>query len=779
MERNEPLRLAGSCSHGTSQVLERKPARLLRVTEREAVESRVKLGAAAMWRPVPVASLSPNRQVPMPKIPSPSPLALYALHLSAIGCFSAAIGCRGDSAGSSAPPPVESAADMPSREGADVVDAGHLDDDSDARFASGDAPDDTEVSEGGGDGPQDEDETTNCTFFDYNTGLVGGWVSSLAFDSQAQGRVYALANGEVHVSDDSGATFAPLAPAGQATLFSLLPQGDAMILASSAGLTYLDLSTKKDTALALDGLPAHTILAHPADPVHVYVGIGQGTVLHSSNGGQGFGIKNQGLPYLDPLRMVGDPGDPGRVTMAAAILNSEGGLSQEGGLWTTEDFGAHWQAVYTAGGRTMDLAQCAEDPQVLWATPIYGGPVRSSDGGRSFEVMEGDLGLSESPPWEGLVPKAIAVGGKDCEFIYIAIDNGGLYRSTDGGQHFAAIPAAGIELSIRGLQQLAVDPHTPDILIAIYAGGSFISHDGGELFSPIAIGFPAIKDVIQSQRAPAELLVASWGSGVWRRPGPDAPFQKFSRGSLPEDYAATAFAAPHMQQYHVGGWPAHYLSIDDGESFQAGAPCNIETFAVDPHHPDTMLAASYSCGALISSDGGLTFEESNLGLSNDNTATGEALAATTILADPQRPGTLYLGRVHDGVYVRTADTDPWQHSLIAPSHRVTCLHDDGSHVYACVAGVGVAMTADGGQTWNYINDGLPTRDVRDLLHDPMDDALYASTGSGLFVRTGEGGFTKVESYCEASADQLALVESDDQRLLVVSHQSGLLAGQLP
>ncbi len=80
------------------------------------------------------------------------------------------------------------------------------------------------------------------------------------------------------------------------------------------------------------------------------------------------------------------------------------------------------------------------DPSV-----IYGGGNelnRSTDGGRTFSTITGDLGHggggSSSYPYGTI--SAIGLTTGDPKVIWVGTDNGYLYRSTDKGAHFTQLP---------------------------------------------------------------------------------------------------------------------------------------------------------------------------------------------------------------------------------------------------------------------------------------------------------------------------------------------------
>jgi hypothetical protein len=109
-----------------------------------------------------------------------------------------------------------------------------------------------------------------------------------------------------------------------------------------------------------------------------------------------------------------------------------------------------------------------------------------------------------------------------------------------------------------------------------------------------------------------------------------------------------------------------------------------------------------------------------------------------IVVDPAATQTLYLGTNGRGVYKSTDGAQSWT-SVFEPTGVVTCLlavAGPPTTLYACVQGMGIQASSDGGQTWADVSSGLPTEDIFGLALDPMSGTLYATSGAGVFAKTG-------------------------------------------
>lgn len=141
----------------------------------------------------------------------------------------------------------------------------------------------------------------------------------------------------------------------------------------------------------------------------------------------------QDLEYDDRVRcMLVDPANP-RAVFAGA----------EKGLFYSEDCGVHWRRIDCAlnGFAVWKLVASESDPNVIYAgtgAPSLAICFRSRDGGKTWERTP-----LEMPEYcEGVNrPRmlALAVDPEDPNDVWAGIEEGGLYRSRDGGDNWDRI----------------------------------------------------------------------------------------------------------------------------------------------------------------------------------------------------------------------------------------------------------------------------------------------------------------------------------------------------
>jgi len=289
---------------------------------------------------------------------------------------------------------------------------------------------------------------------------------------------------------------------------------------------------------------------------------------------------------------VGVPGHPHRYYMGAT-----------GGLWRTDNAGASWDPVSDrdfGSSAVGAIAVAASDPNVLFvgmgespfrniASSQGDGIYRSTDAGRTWTHVGlehvrqfGEIRIHPADPdtiW-------VAAQGN----TYATEDDGGVYRSTDGGDTWTRV----LEPLNRttGTVDLALDPRNPRILYAAQW---------------------------DNQRSAWSLRSGGPGSGIWRsRDGGDS-WERLTEG-LPEGMGKIGVAASGARDGRVwaiieaeGDEGGLYRSDDGGESWtqinqervlRARSWYYMHIFA-DPNDENTVYVLN--APFMKSVDGGKTF----------------------------------------------------------------------------------------------------------------------------------------------------------------------------
>ncbi len=259
-----------------------------------------------------------------------------------------------------------------------------------------------------------------------------------------------------------------------------------------------------------DDQPVSTIGAiavAPSDPKVIYVGSGEADMR--SDIAQGDGMYRSadagrtwtkiGLADTQQIgKVIVDPRDANTVFVAA--LGHPYGPNAERGVFRSRDGGAHWDRVLGKGNDTgaIDLAFEPDNPQVVYAAmwqarrtpwnvyPPASGPgsglYKSSDGGDHWTHVVGN-GFPDAHV--GRIGVAVAQSNPARVYALVDGDEGGLYRSDDAGAHWRKT-SGDVRIWQRGwyFGEIAVDPKNAD---RVYAMNTIVlrTDDGGAHFIPL------------------------------------------------------------------------------------------------------------------------------------------------------------------------------------------------------------------------------------------------------------------------------------------------------
>ena len=170
------------------------------------------------------------------------------------------------------------------------------------------------------------------------------------------------------------------------------------------------------------------------------------------------------------------PGNPGRVYAGADC-----------GLCISDDGGAHWRRAPgpIAGMTVWAIAVDPSDPKVLYAgtgAPSRAALFKSVDAGETWQVLPPEL-----PEFCQGVNRprllTICVNPDDGQDVWFGVEEGGAWRSRDGGQSFTRLddPRKPIRSSdIHAISILAATANAPRTFIVLTVNAVYVSQDDGE-----------------------------------------------------------------------------------------------------------------------------------------------------------------------------------------------------------------------------------------------------------------------------------------------------------
>ena len=203
---------------------------------------------------------------------------------------------------------------------------------------------------------------------------------------------------------------------------------------------------------------------------------------------------------------VGIPGDPSTYYAGAA----------SGGVWKSTDGGNRWAPVFDkqSAAAIGALAVAPSEPSTVWAGTGEAWAIRDSDvmGNGIYKSTDaGHTWINMGLPQSGRIGRII-IHPSNPNIVFACVlgrttgpqQERGVYRTTDGGQHWERVLFGGENVGCSGL---SMDPHNPYALVAgmwevqmhtwgEFSGGPgsgvYISHDGGSKWTRIEEhGLPA------------------------------------------------------------------------------------------------------------------------------------------------------------------------------------------------------------------------------------------------------------------------------------------------
>jgi photosystem II stability/assembly factor-like uncharacterized protein len=406
-------------------------------------------------------------------------------------------------------------------------------------------------------------------------------------------------------------------------------------------LSFFRLNAANWLPFGPDGGDARSFAADPHDPAHLYLGTLTGWIYESRNGGAEWkrlawvGKRND--LALDSI--VVDSSNSKRILVGAWVLGSP-----EGGLYISNDGGVSWESDADMRGQSIRaLTAAPSDPKILVAGTLKG-----------------------------------------------------VYRSTDGGEHWQLISPEGSQ-EIHEVESIAIDPANPQI---VYAGTWHLpwkTIDGGANWTSIKQGIIEDSDVFSIIVDPKDsnVVYASACSGIYKSQNGGEKFQKVQ--GIPSTARRTRVLMQDPLNLNIvfaGTTEGLFRTGDSGGAWQrtTGPEVIVNDVYVDPANTNRILLATDRGGVLASNDGGYSFSSSNNGFS--------ARQITSYVGDAAQPATIYVGVVNDKAWG------------------------------------GVFVSDNGGLSWSQKSAGLNGQDVFSLAQ-ASDGTVLAGTGHGIYRLQGE------------------------------------------
>ena len=386
----------------------------------------------------------------------------------------------------------------------------------------------------------------------------------------------------------------------------------------NGGITWTNISDGY-----LNSASVGAIAVAPSDPNVLYVGMGEACIRGNVSFGDGVyrstdgGATWQHLGLADTRhisRVRIHPQNPDHVYVAA--LGHAFGPNPERGVYRSTDGGQTWTRVLHVSDNTgaVDLTMDPTNPRILYAalyqarrSPwnfVSGGPesglYRSADGGDSWTRIGADNGLPAGIL--GRIGVAISPARPQRVWAMVEAENGGLYRSDDGGRQFHLVDASrGPRSRPWYYTHMFADPQNADTCF-ILAAGFYKSIDGGKTFQRMATPHGDHHDLWIDATNPRRMIhgadggaAVSFDGGASWSPIHNQPTAEFYHVTTDTRFPYRVYGAQQDNSTITVPSASHYPALTAREWYEVGG-AESGYIQVDPRNPDIVYAGSSGGG---------------------------------------------------------------------------------------------------------------------------------------------------------------------------------------
>lgn len=464
------------------------------------------------------------------------------------------------------------------------------------------------------------------------------------------------------------------------------------------------------------GLHVDALAFDPDHPTFIVMGTGSGD-FSQQVGGQVYTSTDNGLTWSQPITFSNKIGQlyyaprlyNGHRGLFAIPCNFQGCEDQDTSYQSVND-GQTWTSLTvtaTHGGNVTglvyDLAFHDSIQGLMWAA--VGDGYYSVDGGASWNPV--GAGLHEAHGF-AVVPGSLS---RQTTTLFAATE-GGLYRSTDGGDTWQETDnGLGAVLA----SMIAISPFNADeAYAATQAKGLLHTYDGGRSWQslPVAIagvGMPITMDPF----ADGKVYLGDDGQSITVR--------------VSSDHGSTFIT-------HTLTLPPAYV----------GQAANVAALASDPQTQNRLLAGL--CMRNNPPGPGFIYASTNGGSTWNKQSPDGTTCISQLMFDPNNSRVVYAGATGSGL-MRSSDRGvtwtlmPHQATQFTTVEFLSIEIDprDSNSIYLCTFGTtqanngGIYATHDGGNTWVHMTgatDGGPIWSLK-FVQVGQDNWLYAATIEGL------------------------------------------------
>ena len=370
-----------------------------------------------------------------------------------------------------------------------------------------------------------------------------------------------------------------------------------------------------------------------------------------------------------------------------------------------------WTIKGPDAGSASKIVFDPADSSIVYAA-TNNGVFRSSDGGQHWTVAAGTLGTSFGD---------VAVASGDPQKVF-ASSVYGLYKSSNRGVTWGLVHPF-------GSSRVAVSANG-SIVYSISTGGPIRSSDGGVTFGSAGSGFPALTSVTSLVIDPqnADTIYASLlsNAGVYKSTDGAAHWTAANIGLTASAYYSLAIDLSNSSVLYAGPGPGRIFKTTDG-----GASWNELTNGLGTSFYRSIAISTSTIIAVT--DSGF-YKSTNAGSSW--TGPSQPIADTAVAVDPNNASNILL--VSNFNVVRSTNGSSFSPSAsgltAAQTQSISVDPRNESIVYSSGAS-GIFKSVDHGESWTSLLATL----TQSIAVDPFNSQTIYAITSGNFKRSLNGG----------------------------------------
>lgn len=333
---------------------------------------------------------------------------------------------------------------------------------------------------------------------------------ALLMPAAQPGWVYDLNDGGMDYSSDGGATWENRSNGLATNMFYdlTIAQTNGQVVAGGAqdNGTLLTADGQPDTWFELTGGDGGWVVIDPTNVNHIYT-TAQGMLIFRHRPGQGWAD-------VSPPETDENKASIWMVFVAMDSSNPRTVFTGSVRVWRTRNDGTSWKAVSAVldGSPITAIEVARADRNRIYAGTENGGVYRSTDGG---DTWSGNLASTVLP---GFTVTRLESRPDDADVVYATVANFGnrhVFRSRDGALSWVDVDRG--ELPDVPFQSIAVPAAHPSRVYVCSDAGVFVSDDEGDTWANLTRNLPTVIVIdLVYHETDRTLTAATYGRSVWR-----------------------------------------------------------------------------------------------------------------------------------------------------------------------------------------------------------------------------------------------------------------------